>query len=153
VTGFEHTRWSSPTPAKKARHPAHTFVSQCGLVLVTKSFTLWPLNDEEPHALLRFLGQLNIQEPPLQTEEASESLFRRQETLAARSLVTTKIRSQLGTQAHTSRPVAGCSPRKLERTFPATNLSEMLVDYASATTLDASRFDAFSSLAKHSSAL
>jgi hypothetical protein len=35
-----------------------------------------------------------------------------------------KNRSQLGTQAHTSRPVAGCSPRKLERTFSATDFSE-----------------------------
>jgi hypothetical protein len=32
------------------------------------------LNDEELHALLRLRGQLHIQEPPLQMEEASESL-------------------------------------------------------------------------------
>jgi hypothetical protein len=44
-----------------------------------QQFDIVALNDEELHALLRLRGQLNIQEPPLQTEEASESFLKKKD--------------------------------------------------------------------------
>jgi hypothetical protein len=72
VTGFEAHSLEFTNPCKKSLTSSACLRLPKWRGLNDQEFYIVALNNEELHALLRLQGQINIQEPPLQTEEASE---------------------------------------------------------------------------------
>jgi hypothetical protein len=72
VTGFEAHSLEFTNACKKSLTSSACLRLPKWRGLNDQEFYIVVLNNEELHALLRLQGQINIQEPPLQTEEASE---------------------------------------------------------------------------------